>query len=60
MLMHVSNGAYLEGAKVSERFIVQVGILFDCIDSLEKKYIHYGDESEYFSNTRQTDSDYLD
>ncbi|CAM0140064.1 unnamed protein product [Umbelopsis sp. WA50703] len=45
MLMHVSNGAYLEGAKVSERFIVQVGILFDCIDSLEKKYIHYGDES---------------
>lgn len=50
MLMHVSNGAYLDGAKVSERFIVQVGILFDCIDALEKKYIHFGDESKYYTS----------
>jgi molybdopterin/thiamine biosynthesis adenylyltransferase len=46
MLMHVSNGAYMDGAKLSERFIAQVGILFDCMDSIEKRYIQYEDESK--------------
>ncbi|KAI8581312.1 hypothetical protein K450DRAFT_232442 [Umbelopsis ramanniana AG] len=45
MLMHVSNGAYMDSAKLSERFIVQVGILFDCIDSIEARYIEFGDET---------------
>jgi hypothetical protein len=47
MLMHVSNGAYMDSAKLSERFIVQVRILFDCIDSIEARYIEFGDESKW-------------
>ena len=35
MLLHVSNGAYIEGIIMASRFIVHVEVLFDAIDQLE-------------------------
>lgn len=40
MLLHVSNGAYIEGVLVAKRFISHVGILFGAIDQLAG-YIKY-------------------
>ncbi|CAG8561657.1 9342_t:CDS:10, partial [Cetraspora pellucida] len=39
MLLHVSNGAYLEGVKMIERFINHVDILFSAIDDLEVQLV---------------------
>ncbi|KAF8544101.1 hypothetical protein BDD12DRAFT_915553 [Trichophaea hybrida] len=35
MLLHVSNGAYIDGVFVAEKFIWHVAILFECTDSLD-------------------------
>ncbi|CAG8482236.1 5131_t:CDS:10 [Ambispora gerdemannii] len=35
MLLHVSNGAYIDGVKMAEKFIMHVEILFIAIDELE-------------------------
>lgn len=35
MLLHVSNGAYIEGSFMAARFIVHVEVLFDAIDQLD-------------------------
>ncbi|TGZ77387.1 RhoGAP-domain-containing protein [Ascodesmis nigricans] len=39
MLLHVSNGAYIEGVFVAERFIWHVEILFLSADSLDAKLV---------------------
>lgn len=35
MLLHVSNGAYVEGVAMAEKFIIHVEILFEALDALE-------------------------
>lgn len=35
MLLHVSNGAYIDGVFVAEKFIWHVEILFACTDNLD-------------------------
>lgn len=35
MLLHVSNGAYIDGVFVAEKFIWHVEILFGCTDNLD-------------------------
>lgn len=35
MLLHVSNGAYIEGSLMAAKFIVHVEILFGAIDRLD-------------------------
>jgi dolichyl-phosphate-mannose--protein O-mannosyl transferase len=35
MLLHVSNGAYIEGSLMAARFIVHVEVLFSAIDQLD-------------------------
>lgn len=35
MLLHVSNGAYIDGVFVAEKFIWHVEILFTCTDNLD-------------------------
>ena len=35
MLLHVSNGAYIEGSLMAAKFIVHVEVLFNAIDQLE-------------------------
>lgn len=37
MLLHVSNGAYIEGVFVAERFIWHVEILFASADGLDAR-----------------------
>lgn len=38
MLLHVSNGAYIEGVNMAKRFITHVDILFAAIDSLKTQF----------------------
>lgn len=38
MLRHVSNGRYLGGVRMAERFILHVEILFSAIDDLERAF----------------------
>lgn len=35
MLLHVSNGAYIEGSLMAAKFIIHVEVLFDAIDQLD-------------------------
>jgi len=39
MLLHVSNGAYIEGSLMAARFIVHVEVLFGAIDRLNGLHI---------------------
>nr|CAG8438836.1 3632_t:CDS:10 [Entrophospora candida] len=39
MLLHVSNGSYLDGVKMADKFISHVDILFSAIDELEMQSI---------------------
>ena len=39
MLLRVSNGSYIEGVKIAEKFIMHVEILFKAIDKLEVELI---------------------
>lgn len=41
MLLHVSNGSYVEGICLSERFLVHVEALFCGIDELDKIHHEY-------------------
>lgn len=41
MLLHVSNGAYLESICLSERFLVHVEALFAGIDKINVAYQEY-------------------
>jgi hypothetical protein len=36
MLLHVSNGAYIEGSLMAAKFIVHVEVLFGAIDRLDE------------------------
>lgn len=47
MLLHVSNGAYVEGVRMAERFIVHVEVLFGAIDDLELQYKEYSDNGRF-------------
>ncbi|KAI9321493.1 hypothetical protein BX666DRAFT_2023622 [Dichotomocladium elegans] len=51
MLLHVSNGAYVEGICLSERFLVHVEALFSGVDELERIYHNY-DQAD-FKYTRE-------
>lgn len=42
MLLHVSNGVYIEGIIVARKFILHVDILFGAIDSLATLVIEHG------------------
>ncbi|KAK9721012.1 Rho-type GTPase activating protein Rga1, variant 2 [Basidiobolus ranarum] len=46
MLLHVSNGEYLEGVKMAENFINHVEILFSAVDDLEEQLARYDDRTE--------------
>lgn len=41
MLLHVSNGAYIESICLSERFLVHVEALFAGIDTIHCTYLEY-------------------
>ncbi|ORX50172.1 RhoGAP-domain-containing protein [Hesseltinella vesiculosa] len=51
MLLHVSNGAYLEGICLSERFLVHVEALFTGIDDLAQLQLEHG--LKEFNYTRE-------
>ncbi|KAI9489674.1 hypothetical protein BDB00DRAFT_841957 [Zychaea mexicana] len=51
MLLHVSNGAYVEGICLSERFLVHVEALFSGVDELDK--IHHEYDQGEFKYTRE-------
>ena len=42
MLLHVSNGAYMEGVLVAKKFILYVDILFGATDRLDANVIAHG------------------
>jgi hypothetical protein len=42
MLLHVSNGSYMDGVKMAEKFIMHVEILFSAIDDLEYQLKNVG------------------
>lgn len=46
MLLHVSNGAYVEGVFVSEKFIWHVDILFSSTDNLDMQLHNVGGKGE--------------
>ncbi|CEP19572.1 hypothetical protein [Parasitella parasitica] len=51
MLLHVSNGAYIESICLSERFLVHVEALFAGIDKIQSVYQEY--EQPEFKYTRE-------
>lgn len=56
MLLHVSNGAYIESICLSERFLVHVEALFAGIDKIHCTYQEYkqpGIHAIYASNDKK-------
>ncbi|KAI8997370.1 hypothetical protein BDB01DRAFT_830960 [Pilobolus umbonatus] len=51
MLLHVSNGAYIESICLSERFLVHVEALFAGIDKIQSIYLEYNQKE--FKHTRE-------
>ncbi|KAI8369158.1 hypothetical protein EDC96DRAFT_504096 [Choanephora cucurbitarum] len=51
MLLHVSNGAYIESICLSERFLVHVEALFAGIDQIQSVYLEY--KQTEFKYTRE-------
>jgi hypothetical protein len=51
MLLHVSNGAYIEGSIMAARFIVHVEVLFGAIDQLDKLNVKATGQRNYVSAT---------
>lgn len=47
MLLHVSNGAYVEGVFVAEKFIWHVEILFSSADNLDAELTQCSGEGMY-------------
>jgi hypothetical protein len=55
MLLHVSNGAYIEGSLMAARFIVHVEVLFGAIDRLDSLTINaagHGMSLKYLTDCR--------
>jgi hypothetical protein len=50
MLLHVSNGAYIEGVNMAKRFITHVDILFTAIDSLKTQFEKVNDSTLQYSS----------
>jgi hypothetical protein len=48
MLLHVSNGAYVDGVFVAEKFIWHVEILFESADTLDGQLFNVGAKGMYF------------
>lgn len=48
MLLHVSNGAYMESVMVAKKFIWHVEILFGAIDNLDDTMVSHGLKCESF------------
>ena len=48
MLLHVSNGTYVEGVVVAKKFIWHVDVLFTALDRLEKCVTAHGGLGLYF------------
>lgn len=46
MLRHVSNGHYLDGVQMAERFVLHVETLFAAIDDLNAAFRHGGGKGE--------------
>ena len=46
MLRHVSNGHYLDGVRMAERFVLHVETLFAAIDELSATFRHSGGKGE--------------
>ena len=46
MLLHVSNGAYMESVMVAKKFIWHVDILFRATDKLDSTMVHQGVKRE--------------
>ncbi|KAG8925888.1 hypothetical protein FRC02_009357 [Tulasnella sp. 418] len=46
MLRHVSNGMYLDGIRMAEKFILHVEVLFAAIDDLEVGFVRVGAKGE--------------
>jgi hypothetical protein len=46
MLLHVSNGAYIESICLSERFLVHVEALFAGIDRVHKIHLEYNQQGK--------------
>jgi hypothetical protein len=53
MLLHVSNGAYIEGVNMAKRFITHVDILFAAIDSLKSQFEKVSDTLLYTSEAKR-------
>lgn len=47
MLLHVSNGAYVDGVLVAKRFIWHVEILFQSADRLDATMIRLNDKGRF-------------
>lgn len=48
MLRHVSNGHYLDGVKMAEKFVLHVETLFAAIDDLNAAFRHLGSKGKFF------------
>jgi hypothetical protein len=48
MLLHVSNGAYIDGVIVAKRFIAHVEILFAAVDELAVYIKSHGVKGSFF------------
>lgn len=49
MLLHVSNGAYVDGVLVAKRFIWHVDILFNSADTLDAAMINQGMKGKFYN-----------
>ena len=58
MLLHVSNGAYMEGVLVAKKFITYVDVLFSATDRLDSYVVKSGKSGEYqfFGSVLNTDN----
>lgn len=52
MLLHVSNGAYIESICLSERFLVHVEALFAGIDTIHRTYQEYNQTGKDYVESR--------
>ncbi|KFA64461.1 hypothetical protein S40285_01023 [Stachybotrys chlorohalonatus IBT 40285] len=59
MLLHVSNGAYLDGVLVAKRFIWHVEILFKSADQLDITLAKHSDKGEFSMQNLQTQNSHF-
>ena len=53
MLLHVSNGAYMEGVLVAKKFINYVDVLFSATDKLDSHIVSFGKSGKSSSTMRE-------